>query len=70
VDIRQSKQKTASRVSVKARTLAHEPYCGVLGWLHLGPEVLKVRIITREVAEHHAEPNWTTKQEGTGSRVT
>ena len=28
------KQKTASRVSVKARTLAHESYCGVLGWLH------------------------------------
>ena len=27
------KQKTASRVSVKARTLAHESYCGVLGWL-------------------------------------
>ncbi len=23
-----------SRVSVKARTLAHESYCGVVGWLH------------------------------------
>ena len=29
------KQKTASRVSVKARTLAHESYCGELGWLQL-----------------------------------
>jgi hypothetical protein len=30
------KTENSQPVSVKARTLAHESYCGVLGWLH-GP---------------------------------
>ena len=54
------KQKTASRVSVKARTLAHESYCGVLGCLQTRTESVSKCVDALAKHDEHKVDTWAS----------